>query len=80
MSKFTRFFAISLLVLSMSVVAFGDGGETQGPGSPEPPPPGETQGPGTPCATETSGNVTPSDIDVIIAGSEELARWILNTL
>ena len=81
MAKFTRFFATSLLVLSMSFVAFADGGETQGPGSPvPPPPPGETQGPGAPCATGTSANVTPSDIDVIIAGSEELARWILNAL
>ncbi len=80
MTKFTRFFAISLLLLTMSFVAFADGGDMQGPGSPVPPAPTQTQGPGAPGATEPSVNVTPSDIDVIIAGSEELARWILNTL
>ena len=39
MSKLNRFFASFLLIISLSVVAFADGGETQGPGicSYEPP-------------------------------------------
>ena len=79
MSKLTRFFAISLLVLSMSAVTFA--GETQGPGSPEPPPPGETQGPGAPTSsTTTSGDNLSSEYDIIVQDSEELARWVLNVL
>ena len=81
MSKLTRFFAISLLVFSMSAVAFADGGEMQGPGSPEPPPPGETQGPGAPTSSmTTSGDNLSSDYDIIVQGSQELARWVLNIL
>jgi hypothetical protein len=81
MSKLTRFFAISLLVLSMSAVAFADGGEMQGPGSPEPPPPSDMQGPGVPSSsTGTPVDTASSDVNVILAGSEEFARWILNRL
>lgn len=80
MSKLTRFVAIGLLVLSISAVALADGGDMQGPGAPAPPPPGDMQGPGAPCPTGTSADVIPSQIDVIIAGSGELACWLLNTL
>jgi hypothetical protein len=78
MSKFTRFFAISLLVFSMSAVALADGGETQGPGSPAP---GETQGPGAPASSSaTSTDAFSSDFDVIIEESEIFAHWVLNLL
>ena len=80
MTKFTRFFAISLLLLSMSLFAFADGGDMQGPGSPVPPLPSETQGPATPGATDPSVNVAASDIDVIIERSEQLVCWLLNSL
>lgn len=80
MTKLTRFFAISLLVLSMSAVTLADGGETQGPGSPAPPP-GETQGPGAPsCSTGILSDAVLSDTDIIIQSSVELARWMLNVL
>ena len=39
MRKLARFFAISLLVLSISAVALGDGGQTQGPNVAQPPVP-----------------------------------------
>jgi len=63
MTRVTRFFAISLLVVSLSGAAFA--GETQGPGNPEPPPPGETQGPGNPAPGETQGPGMPSTTDPV---------------
>ena len=79
MSKLTRFCAISLLVLSMSALTFA--GEMQGPGAPEPPPPGEMQGPGAPTSSTTpSGDSLSSDYEIIVQGSEELARWVLDVL
>jgi hypothetical protein len=42
MPKLARFFATTLLVLSMSFVTLAEGGNTQGPGiTSEPPPPAE---------------------------------------
>ena len=42
MHKLARFFATTLLVLSISFVALAEGGNTQGPGiTSEPPPPAE---------------------------------------
>ncbi len=38
MSKLTRFFGTCLLIASISAVAFADGGDTQGPPAPAPPP------------------------------------------
>jgi len=76
MKKLARFFATSLLVVTLSMVAFADGGEIQGPGSPEPPPPGETQGPGTPVtdpAGQPSQDQTSSDI--LFEIGEKLTDW-----
>lgn len=49
MSKLARFFATSMLVVSLSTVALADGGETQGPNLASPAPhPGSSAGsPGT---------------------------------
>ena len=77
MSRLTRFFATTLLVLSMS--AFAAAGDMQGPGAPEPPPPGDMQGPGAPgsSATTLGGNLS-SDVEAIIEGSKFLGRWVFN--
>ena len=80
MTKFARIFAICLLLISISGVTLADGGETQGPGSPEPTP-GETQGPGAPVsATGTSGTTLSSTADIVIAGAEDLVRLVLNAI
>jgi hypothetical protein len=48
MTKPTRFFAACLLVVSMSALAFGDGGTTQGPPLAPPAPSAE-------CTKDSSG-------------------------
>jgi hypothetical protein len=63
MSKLARFFAITLLVLSMSVVALAEGGNTQGPTiTSTPPPPAE--GCVAPCDLAVSSPEQGNSVDV----------------
>lgn len=64
MTKLTRFFATCILVVSISAVAWADGGTTQGPNIAAPPPPVEE------CATVCPENVTftpqqPSSVETL---------------
>jgi hypothetical protein len=77
MKKLTNLFATCLLVLSLSAFAFA--GETQGPSSPQPPPPGETQGPSI-VVQSPSENLADASIDALRAATELVARWFLNIL
>jgi hypothetical protein len=77
MKKLTHLFATCLLVLSLSAFAFA--GETQGPSSPQPPPPGETQGPGMVVQSPTEDPADAS-FDALGEATELMTRWFLNIL
>ena len=71
MSKLNRFFASFLLIVSFSVVAFADGGETQGPHicSDPTPPPAAGQGAAT---TENSSTISDA-----LKMAESVTIWLL---
>jgi hypothetical protein len=80
MTKLTRLFGVCLLVVSLSVVALatGEGGATQGPPAPVPPPPAE-------CASEDTGALTSTqqgqDSSVDFGGATEtLANWLIASI
>ena len=82
MTKLTRFFGTCLLVVSLSAVALadGDGGATQGPPAPVPPPSAE-------CVAEYSGTeasapaqpAQDSSVDILMAG-DMLANWLVMSI
>lgn len=68
MTKLKRFFGVCLLVVSMSVVALGDG-QTQGPGIAQPPPP--TESITTPAETQAFVSA-----DFVTEATTILASWL----
>lgn len=81
MKKLTRFVAVCVLVLSTSAITFADGGNTQGPGCPEPPPPpGNTQGPGMPTSSTavTELPTAPDTLEAVAQAAQVWASWFIN--
>lgn len=77
MTKLTRFFATCLLVVSISAVALadGDGGATQGPPAPVPPPSAQSVTEGA----EVAGAAQPaqeSSFDIVTV-ADGLATWLV---
>jgi hypothetical protein len=73
MSKLNRFFASFLLIVSLSVVAFAEGGETQGPhicSDPTPPPAGQVAD-----STENSSNISDA-----LKTAESVTIWLLTEI
>ncbi len=80
MSKLTRFFGVCLLIVSLSAVALatGEGGVTQAPPAPVPPPPTE-------CVNEATDALAPTqpgqDFSVDFGGAAEtLANWLIASI
>jgi hypothetical protein len=75
MSKLNRFFASFLLIISLSVVAFADGGETQGPGICSDEPPVTTQQT-DPTTTENTSPV----LDALKAAESVTVWWLTEVI
>lgn len=79
MTRLRLFFATCLLIVLTSVFAYADGGETQTPGSPAPPPPGETQTPGAPPSpsTDPSADTQRSSLEALVDATERFIFWVV---
>jgi hypothetical protein len=76
MSKLNRFFASFLLIISLSVVAFADGGETQGPSITYSDEPGVTTPQSDPTTTENTSTV----LDALKATESVTVWWLTEVI
>jgi len=79
MTRVRSFFATCLLVVLTSNFAYADGGDTQTPGSPEPPPPGGARTPGVPLSplTDLSTDAQSSTLAVIVDATGRFVFWVV---
>ena len=81
MTKLTRFFATCLLLVSISAVAFadGEGGTTQGPPAPTPPPVADCIGCSEPEASEPSQSAQDWSVDSVSV-ADIFAIWLVASI
>ena len=78
MTKLTRLIGVCLLVVSLSAVTLAEGGATQGPPAPVPPPPTGCVSEGTDALASTQP-VQDSSVD-IGGGVETLTNWLIASI